>query len=193
MKNRWLLLICGVLNLAIAVLYFQHADYGYTALRDMLLLGRLMLAAAACTIAAGAWAYADGRRWLLVLNGLGLSALGLLFNGVFGFKIRLLTIALVLIVMALSLAVLTLENARLHTLFRIAGMVLIAFAGIFAALGFHLVLLGPESRADAVWIGSYFAFSAMVLFGLALWRDGRTGANQVLPGPNPTHAHQARS
>ena len=179
MKKRWLLLVCGVLNVAIAFLYFRHAEYGYAAMRDMLLLGKLMLFAAACTIAAGVWTAKDIARWMLVLNGAALGALGLLFNGVFGFQIQLLTITLVLIVTALSLAALILERARLFVLFRIAGITLIVFAAVFAALGFQWVRLQAGSRADTVWIGSFFTFSAIVLFGLALWRDRRFGVDQL--------------
>src|SRR5207247_5045666 len=75
-------------------------------------LGKLALAAGACTIAAGIWRSTKGKSWLLVLNGLALSALGLIFNNLTQYRISFRTVALLLVVMALSIGILALVTAR---------------------------------------------------------------------------------
>lgn len=85
-KNWWLLALCGVLEAMYSFvnLFMQDPD-GFLILRTqvwkstIVLLGRLALAAGVCTIAAGIWRSANGKSRLLVLNGLSLSALGLIF------------------------------------------------------------------------------------------------------------------
>ena len=140
-------------------------------------LGKLALAAGACTIAAGIWRSTKGKCWLLVLNGLALSALGLIFmlSGYRGISFR--TVALLIVVMAMSIGILELATAR--TLRRqrhvadawflgSAGVASVGFALAFFALGFRWIKLEPGSHSDFLWLGSYFGFSAICMLGLAL-------------------------
>src|SRR5687767_9076758 len=78
-KNWLLLAVCSVLHVIISFIYFDHAQ-GFRWRGDIVLLGRLTLAAGACAILAGAWTSTKNKCWLLVLNGLALGALGLVFG-----------------------------------------------------------------------------------------------------------------
>lgn len=82
--------------------------------------------------------------WLLVLNGLALSALGLILTAIFGSKISFRTIALLLVVMAMSMGVFELAIARTlrpHVpdkwFLGLAGAASVGFALAILALGFH--------------------------------------------------------
>ena len=207
-KNWWLLALCGALDTALSVLYsiMQDSDGSLTfrkyALKGtIVLIGRLALVAAVCTIAAGLWRSAKGKCWLLVLNGLALGALGLIFNGVFGFRISFLTIALLVVVMAISMGVLELVTARMLRRQRhvadewflgLTGAVSVGFALAFLVFGFQWIRLGGES--SILWVGSYFGFSAicMLVLGLRLHSRSlsRSGQWEALPVlGNPKHAH----
>jgi len=83
-KRGWLLALCAVLYAVTSGIYFSHIQHGFVLKGTVVFLGRLALAAGACTIGAGIWRSAKGTCWLLVLNGLALGALGLIFNGAFG-------------------------------------------------------------------------------------------------------------
>src|SRR6266480_3453568 len=82
-KNWLLLALCGVLDAIISVIYLIMQDTDgpltfHTWNSTLVLLGKLALAAGACTIAAGIWRSTNGKCWLLALNGLALGALGLI-------------------------------------------------------------------------------------------------------------------
>ena len=110
-KNWWLLALCGVLDAIYSVtnLLMQGPD-GSLTLRQyavpgtVVFLGKVALAAGACTIAAGIWRSAQGKSWILVLNGLALGALGAIFTFWTG-PLALRTIALLLVVMAMSIGI----------------------------------------------------------------------------------------
>jgi hypothetical protein len=92
-KNSWLLALCGVLDALLSVIYLimQDSDGPLTFQSwngMVVLLGKLALAAAACTIAAAVLRSTTGKCWLLVLNGLALGALGLIQYGFTRFRIR---------------------------------------------------------------------------------------------------------
>ena len=169
-KNWWLLVLCGVLDAIISVIHLNFHAWKVGGP----FLGRLALAAGVCTIAAGIWRSAKGKCWLLVLNGLALSALGLIYNRVFGFRISFRTIALLLVVMAMSVGIFELVTAR--TLRRhvadewflgLAGAASVGFALAFLALGFRWIQLEqPESMF--LWLSSYFGYSAICMLALAL-------------------------
>ncbi len=179
-KNRWLLAVCGVLDAIISVIYLIrrdtdgpltfHAWHG-----TMMLLGTLTLAAGVCTIAAGVWSSRKGKSWLLVLNGLACSALGLIFTfwtGPLAFR----TVALLIVVMAMSIGIYELANARTSRrhladewLLGLAGVSSVGFALAFLAFVFRWIKLEPGSPAQTLlWLGSYFGFSAICMLGLAL-------------------------
>ena len=179
-KNWWLLALCGVLDAMYSVtnLLMQGPD-GSLTLRTFVLkatvvrMGMLALAAGACTIAAGIWSSGKGKSWLLVLNGLARSALGLIllfWTGPLGFP----TVALLLVVMAMSIGILELAIAltlRRHVadqwFLGVAGAASVGFALAFFALAFRWIT--PE-RPESIflWLSSYFPFSAICMLGLAL-------------------------
>jgi uncharacterized membrane protein HdeD (DUF308 family) len=175
-KNWWLLALCGVLEAISSAIYFMH-QAGFHAWTMIAFLGVLALAAAVCTIAAGIWRSANGKCWLLVLNGLAFGTLGLLLTGIAGFSIGLRTIALLLAVMALSIGILQLITARglrrrRHLLnewiINSAGGALAGFAWEFLGLGFGWIKLDPGSNSDLFWIASFFGFAAICMLELAL-------------------------
>lgn len=189
-KNWWLLALCGVLDAIISVVCFNHARNGFHVLRDITSLGKVALVAGACSIAVGIWRSATGKCWLLVLNGLALAALGLLFNGIAGFRISFRTIALLIILMAMSVAILELLIAR--TLRRqrriadgwfldLAAVASVGFALAFLALGFRWIKPLPGSLSTLLWLGAYFAFSAICMLALALRLHSHSGQRQALP------------
>jgi uncharacterized membrane protein HdeD (DUF308 family) len=133
-------------------------------------LGKLTIAAGVCTIAAGIWRSSTGKCWLLVLNGLALSALGLILNGSSGTRVSFRTVANLLVVVAMSIGIFELATAR--TLRRhVPHKWFLGLVGA-ASLGFALAFLWikPESgsHSDFLWIGSYFGFSAISMLVLAL-------------------------
>ncbi len=184
-KNWLLLALCGVLDAMISVIYLimRHTDgpltfhsWGGT----VAFLGKLALAAGACTIVAGIWRSAEGKCWLLVMNGLALSAFGL-FHFFARFRISFLTFALLVIVMAMSVGILELVTARtlgrqLHVvdewLLGSAGVASVGFALAFFALGLGWIKMQPGSHSDLLWLGSFFGFSAICMLGLGLRLHG---------------------
>jgi uncharacterized membrane protein HdeD (DUF308 family) len=57
-------------------------------------------------MAAGIWRSAKGKCWLLVLNGLALGALGIICYGFVRFSISFRTVALLIILMAITIGIL---------------------------------------------------------------------------------------
>ena len=206
-RNWVLVALCGVLDAIISVIYvvMQETD-GPLTLHSwngtVVFLGKLALAAGACMIAAGVWRSATGTGWLLVLNGLALGALGVIQYGLTRFRISFLTVALLIIVMAMSIGLLELVIAR--TLRRqrhfadgwflaLAGVASFGFAVAFLALGFRWIKIEPGSHSDLLWLGSYFGFSAICMLGLALRLHSlgpfQSGQEALPPLGNLKHAH----
>lgn len=171
-RNWWLLALVGVLDAAMAVIYFvmQNTDQPITfhAWRGaVVMLGQLALAVGVCTIAAGLWRSASGKCWPLVVNGLTLGVLGLVTEmGVAGFRISFRTIALLVVLMAVSSGVL--EWIADGWILRLAAIASVGFALVFMALGFRWIQIEPGSHVDLLWLGAYFGFSAACMLGLAL-------------------------
>ena len=76
-------------------------------------------------------------------------------------------------IMAASSGILEFTDARTvrHNLaerkfLRFAGVVSIGFAFVFLALGLRWIKIQPGSHIDLVWIGFYFAFSAISMLPL---------------------------
>ena len=206
-KNWWLLALCGVLDAIVSAVYLTMQDQDgpltfHAWKGTVVFLGKLILAAGACTIAAGIWRSTKGKCWLLVMNGLALSALGLIHFFV-SFRISFRTVALLIILMAMSIGILLLVTAR--TLRRqrhvadgwflgLAGVASVGFALAFLALGFGWIKIEPGSHSDLLWLGSYFGFSAICMLGLALRLHSQglsqSGQSEALPPlGNPRHAH----
>jgi uncharacterized membrane protein HdeD (DUF308 family) len=119
-KNWWLLALCGVLDALFAVLILlMGSPDGSPNLRTFIhsrdaisQLGALALAAGVCTIAASVWSSRKDNAWLLVLNGLACSSLGLLVTLGATRPITFRTIALVIVIMAMSIGLYELATAR---------------------------------------------------------------------------------
>jgi uncharacterized membrane protein HdeD (DUF308 family) len=205
-KNAWLLALCGVLEAIISVIFLimQETDGPITFHawnRTVTFLGMLAMAAGACAIVAGIWRSTKHGPWLLALNGLALFALGLIYYRFVRFGISFRTIAFLIIVMAMSTGILELITARRlrhrvvgEWFFRAAGAVSIGLVLVFFVYGFGWIKLAPGSHTDLLWLGSYFAFSAICMLALAMHLRGRSlpepGQNEALPRlGTPRHAH----
>lgn len=175
--KKWLLLaLCGVLNAIISVIYFSHAGNGFHTTSAVVSLGEFTLAGGACMMAAGIWSFGKNRFLLLLLSGLASSALGLLFilwRGPLAFR----TIALLIVVMAMSIGIYELAAVRTFRrqlaedwLLRAAGAASVGFALAFLAFAFHWIKLDqPGSPGQSLrWMGFYFGFCAICMPGLAL-------------------------
>ena len=178
-KNWWLLGFCGVLVAIMSVIYLIIYDTSpdiHGGNGTVVFVNRLALAAGACTIAASIWRSAKGKSWLLALNGLALSAYGLmalLWSGPLSFGF----FALLVVVMAMSFGILALAIARTlrdrvadEWFFGLAGAASVGFALAFLALANHWIHL--ERRffhpSAFLWLCFYFGFSAICMLGLAL-------------------------
>jgi uncharacterized membrane protein HdeD (DUF308 family) len=173
-RNWWLLALCGVLDAILSVVYFSHAQHGFSLNGTVVFVGRLTLAAGACTIAAGIWSFREGKSRPLVLNGLACSVLGLtlaFWRGSLAFR----TIALLIVGLAISIGIYELSTALAlprHLadtwLPGAAGLASLGFVLAFLAMGFRWVPLEPGPAQTVNWLGAYFGFSAICMLGLAL-------------------------
>ncbi len=204
-KNWWLLGLCGILFAIMSVIYFII----YETTPDVLggnaiemFVNKLALAAGACTIAAGIWRSADGKPWLLLLNGLTLSVYGsmpLFWRGPLSFGF----FALLVVVMAMTFGILALAIARTLRrrvadvwLFGLAGAASVGFALALLALANHWIHLEHRLFHPSLflWLCFYFGFNAICMLGLALrlHKLGPSQSNQWNPPTplvNPKHAH----
>ncbi len=182
--NSWLLSLCGVLYaiFSFIILFWLSPDgsqilRSFVAPRSMVpLLGTAALAAGACTIAAAIWSANKGISWFLALNGLACCALGLSIALGATRPVAFRTIALLIVVMAVSFGVYELAMARTlrghligQWLLAGAGVVSVGFAGVFLGFGLGWIRLEPSPSGQTFyWLGSYFAFGALCMLGLAL-------------------------
>jgi hypothetical protein len=209
-KNWWLLGLCGVLDAIISVIYLIMYDAGPDATpfggwnSEVVLLCRLSVAAGVCSIGAGIWKSTKGMSWLMVLNGLALSAYGLiplLLKGPHGFR----PFGLLIVAMAMSFGLLALAVARSMRhqhhgtdkwLFGMAGAASVGFALAFLALvtGWVQLERRPFHPSFFLWLCLFFGFSAIGMLGMAL-RMRSLGPSESGPGEelsplgNPGHAH----
>jgi uncharacterized membrane protein HdeD (DUF308 family) len=180
-KSWWLLALCGVLNAIFSIMMFlvlsPEGSWARTFLNTRNMaerLGMLALAIGVCTIAAGIWSLRKSNSWLLVLNGLACSTLGLLVRS--NRPVAFRTVALFIVVMAVSIGIYELAIARTSRgrrvdewLLGVAGIVSFGFALAFLAFVFRWLKLDPSPSAQTFnWLGSYFGFSAICMLGLAL-------------------------
>jgi len=183
-KNWRFLALCGVFHAMMSVLYFvlyHNGPDGPLTFQGwngaIAFLNRLAIAAGACTIAAGVWRSAKGKSWLLVLNGLALSAYGLIpviwRSAPLSFDI----FALLVVVMAVAIGILALAVARTlrehladEWFFAVAGVGSVGFALAFLALVNRWIPLGRRAFHPSVflWLCVYFGFSAVCVLGLSL-------------------------
>jgi len=166
MKHRFhrawpLSAVAGALNAVMAVLYLSMwVGEGPVAFLTwsgvVVLLGKLALLSAACTIAAAFWGKSDPKRWPLLLHGFALGALGVVQYGLTGISVSILTVMLLVVVMALSLG--AIDRARGQSLTAVASL---GFAALFLALGFRWIGGGPGDPIELLCLGVYFVFSAI--------------------------------
>jgi hypothetical protein len=172
-RSWWLLALAAVFEAMYAIinLVMQRPD-GSLALRTFALrptvqhMGLLAIAAGVCIVACGIW---GGRRpgtWPVIVNGAAFTTLGLIlrfWKGPLGFR----TIALLLIVMALSLGTAALREVGRSSVGRLASVILGGFALMFLVLGLGWFRpVGPEWLN--VWMGAFFGFSALCLATFAM-------------------------
>jgi uncharacterized membrane protein HdeD (DUF308 family) len=182
-KSWWLLAVCGVLDALFAVLIVlmgrPDVSPNLHALihnRAAILLGLLALAAGCCTIAASVWGLRKGNYWFLVLNGLACISLGILVTLGATKPITFRTIALVIVIMAMSIGLYEFATARTlrghlidEWLLGAAGVVSVGFALVFLGFVLRWIKLDPSPSAQTFdWLGSYFGFTAICMVGLAL-------------------------
>jgi uncharacterized membrane protein HdeD (DUF308 family) len=183
--KSWLLLaLCGGFDALFAVLIVvMGSPNGSRSLHTLIhnrsaisQLGLLALAAGVCTIAASVWRSRKDNSWLLLLNGLACTSLGILVTLGATRPITFRMIALVIVIMAMSIGLYELATARTlrgqlvdEWLLGVAGVVSVGFAVVF--LGFVLRWIKLDSSPSAQtfnWLGSYFGFTAICMVGLAL-------------------------
>jgi hypothetical protein len=208
-KNWLLLALCGVLEAIISVIYLIMYDTGPDGplpvsgwMTAVVFMNRLTLSAGVCAVAAGIWRSAKGKSWLLVVNGLALSAYGLIplfWRGPLSFDF----FALLLVVMAMAIGILALAIARTlrryaadKWFFGLAGAGSVGFALAFLALVNRWIQLErrPFHPSVFLWICLYFGFSAICMLGLALRLHShglsRSGQGEDLPPLGSlSHAH----
>jgi hypothetical protein len=200
-KNWYLLVICGILNAIIAAIYFVMYDAGQDAMpfqgwySTVVLLSRLSVVAGVGAIAAGVWRSSQGISWSLILNGLALSAYGLiplLSKGPLGFRL----FALLVVMMAMSFGILAFEIAwamrRLghdadQRLFGWVGAASVSFAFAFLCLVNDWIQLArvPFHPPFFLWLCLFFGFSAAAILALAMrlrsLGRSQSGTGEVLP------------
>jgi uncharacterized membrane protein HdeD (DUF308 family) len=204
-KNWWLLALTGVLDAIMSVIYLVMYDitpniYKWDGM--VVFLHSLTLAAAACTIAASIGRSAKDKSWLLILNGVALSAWGLMalfWRGPLSVRF----FELLVVVMAMTFGILALAIARTlrgrvadEWLFGLAGAASLGFALAFLALANNWIRLERRLYHPSIflWFCFYFGFSAICMLGLALrlHKSGTSQSNQWNPSTplvNPKHAH----
>jgi uncharacterized membrane protein HdeD (DUF308 family) len=173
-RNWWLLALRGLLAAVFSGMTFlMQSSAGSLTLGEfaqkgmVVFLGILALAAGACTIAAGIWSSTRNKWWLLVLDGLAVSAAGFVLILSDRISFSLTTDLLV----ALALVIGLVEVATARTLRRhVRDEWFLVLAGA-ASIGFALAFLWikqDEAAQVFLWLGVYSAFSAICLLGFAL-------------------------
>jgi uncharacterized membrane protein HdeD (DUF308 family) len=192
-KNWWLLGLCGVLDAVISAIYLLMRGTDGPVLSNtwsgtVVFVGKLVMAAGACTIAAAFWRSRNGKSWALALNGFALAALGFIQYGLTRFPIGILAFAVLMIVMGVSIGVAQLSIARTfraqhHSVdgwfFGLAGIVSVSFVLPSLALGLRWIPIERGSHLDLLWLGLYFGFAAICTMALAVRLHRQ---DLVLPG-----------
>jgi uncharacterized membrane protein HdeD (DUF308 family) len=191
-KNWWLLALRGILAALFSVMAFLMESSAETfTLREfatkgmVAFLGILALTAGACTIAAGVWRFTEGKWWVLVLDGIGISAAGLTI--MVSDNITFRTVTYLLIALALAIGVVELAAARMlrrhlpdEWFLGLGGLASIAF-------GVAFLVTRPEQPASIlIWLGAYSGFSAICILGLALRLRSLRVSIHKLAGSEPT-------
>jgi uncharacterized membrane protein HdeD (DUF308 family) len=188
-NNWWLLALRGVLAALFSVIAFmvRSSAESFT-LREfatkgiIVLLGILALAAGAATIATGVWRAHDRKSWLVLLDGLGIGAAGLvfIFTDAIGFRLAMSLLALV----AVAVGVVELATAR-RLRRHVSDEWFLGLSGL-ASLGCGLgfLMIGPNQPGSIfVWLGVYSGLSSLCILGLVLRLRGlRASVHQLASG-----------
>lgn len=172
-RNWWLFAVRGVLAALFSIITFLMRGSAESfllrefALKGLIVfLGMLALAAGVCTIAAGAWTSSKNRWLLLVLDGLAVSAAGLILILLNSVSFHM--VIYLLLLLATMIGILELAGAR--TLRRhVPDEWFLGLAGL-VSIGFAVAFLWTklEPALYIIWLGSYSGFSAICMLGLAL-------------------------
>jgi uncharacterized membrane protein HdeD (DUF308 family) len=196
-KSWYLLALCAVFDALLALIVFTlGSPEDVPILRTFLrgrtapeLLGMLALAAGACALAAGLLRARKLSSWPLILNGVASCLLGLIMFSAAARAVTFRSIALLIAVMAFSIAIYLLaaaRNRRTHLaqewVMAAPGIVFLGFAVEFLGFALRWIPLEPSPSAQTFdWLASYFAVSAIGMMGLALRDRKPPAAAHFLP------------
>ena len=140
----------------------QFATKGMT-----VFLGLLALGAGACTIAAGMWSLREDKSWFLALDGLCVSAAGMLL--IWSNRITFSMAAYTLVGLAIVIGGVELGASRVLRRHVRDEWFLVSVGLASLAFGLAFLMIRPENAGSIlVWLGLYSGFSAICIFGLAL-------------------------
>jgi hypothetical protein len=174
-KNWWLLALRGVLASLFSVVAFLMVSSAETftlrefATRGMtVFLGLLALSAGVCTIAAGVWSLREGKSWLVAVDGLCVSAAGVVL--VWSDRIVFSAVAFALVALAIMIGIVELGAARSLRRHVSDEWFLVSAGSASLAFGFAFLVIRPGGAASIlIWLGLYAGFSAVCMLGLALY------------------------
>jgi hypothetical protein len=193
----WLAALCGIFDAMHAGMNFLMLNADGLSVRAFGLrsavwdMGVLALAAGACALAAGVWSAGKQDSWFLAFHGAALGVFGTiavspLVRGPLSFR----PISVLFTITAVSIGGFALAAARkwesgtpARRVWQVAGVLSMAFALSFVAVGSGFFRLGPRYSYFS-WMGSYFAFCAGFMLWLAfrLRRGRQTGGVRVEGG-----------
>jgi uncharacterized membrane protein HdeD (DUF308 family) len=188
-KNWWLLALRSLLAaiFSVAAFLMRSTAESYT-LQEFatkgitVLFGIMATAAGVCTVLAAIWRSREGKSWLLMLDGLCISAVGVLL--ILSHSISFSTVVLAIVALAMIIGVVELAAARLVRR-HVPDEWFLVCAGIGSlAFGLAFFMVRPQEAASAlVWLGSYSGFSAICMAGLALrFRNMRASVHKLAGG-----------
>jgi hypothetical protein len=182
-RSSWLLTTGGALTGLCAAVDLASLDRdGWPVWRHfatpamMMLLGGTAIAASLVAMAASLWRLDRRRSWHLAGHGLALGTFGGLlafWRGPLSFRV----LALLIVLMAVSFGLFARHLHLQAKWLRGAAMGSFAFAAAFLGFAFDWVPMGPRPFADFLWFGSFFAFTALCEFGLAIRLSGVRSAD----------------
>jgi uncharacterized membrane protein HdeD (DUF308 family) len=188
-NNWWLFALRSVLAAVFSIMAFMmQSSAGSFTLREfatkgmVAFLGILALAAGLCTIGGGIWRSRDQKSWLVVLDGVGVSAAGLVL--IVSNSIAIGTVMHLLAFLAMAIGFAQVAAARMLRR-HIPDEWFLVLAGVASAgCGFALLVISLDQPGSIFgWLGGYSAFSAVCMMGLALrLRNLRSSIHRLATG-----------
>lgn len=193
-QNWWMLLLRGVFALAFAVFIFVFMPFvPAPLLRELAFAGLVVIfalfaiATGVLTIAAAVWRASQSASWLLLADGIVVTAGGLVV-----LISPALTLArVILLIAATALLVGILEMvAGFHLRRHIADEWLLVSGGLVsvAFAAWLLLARGGDAHAVLTWISIYAAANGLALVGLAFRLRGLRNSIHALVSPTKTRA-----